>query len=152
MGSPVPEGLSTFSVGPAESPSPPEPGASPSPQPGPPAAPGAPGPPPPPPAGRTARLGEAFSIRIGEMVEIAGEDLVVTYSRFLSDNRCPPDARCIVRGNARISVRVGSDSDPPATLALNTDEGPGSGTYLDYRVELVSLGRGNAPSARLRVT
>lgn len=152
MGSPVPEGLSTFSVGPAESPAPPESEASPAPQPGPPTAPGPPGSPPPAPAGRTERLGEAFSIRIGETVEIAGEDLVVTYSRFLSDNRCPPDVQCIVRGNARITVTVGSDSDPPATLALNTDEGPGSGSYLDYRVELVSLGRGNTPSARLRVT
>lgn len=97
-------------------------------------------------------LGQVFQLRIGESAGIAGEDLVVTYIQFLSDNRCPPGVRCIVAGNARINVMVASDSRPPATFALNTNQPPKSAMYQDRTVELVSLGTGNQPAASLRVT
>lgn len=116
----------------------------------------APDPPPAPrapvPAGRNELLGQPFFIRVGETVGIAGEDLVVTYSQLLSDNRCPPGVQCIIAGNARITVIAGTDSDSPVTLTLNTDDGPASARYLTYTVELVSLGRGAQPTATLRVT
>lgn len=83
---------------------------------------------------------------------IAGEDLVVTYSQLLSDNRCPRGVQCITAGNARITVMAGTDSNPPAILTLNTDDRPQSARYLDYSVELVSLARGSRPTATLRVT
>jgi hypothetical protein len=85
-------------------------------------------------------------------VGIAGEDLVVTYSQLLSDNRCPQGVQCITAGNARITVIAGTDSNAPVRLTLNTDEGPTSAEYLTYTVQLVSLGRGAQPTATLRVT
>lgn len=163
-----PSPLSTFSVGPQESPTPteegtppptpspavtPDPTGSATPAPGPPAP--APAPPPPPapvPAGRNEQLGRPFLIRVGETVGIAGKDLVVTYSQLLSDNRCPAGVQCITGGNARITVMAGTDSNPPEILTLNTDDRPQSARYLDYTVELVSLARGSRPTATLRVT
>jgi hypothetical protein len=117
-----------------------------------PPAPAPPAPRPPAPAGRNELLGQPFFIRVGETVGIAGEDLVVTYSQLLSDNRCPPGVQCIIAGNARITVIAGTDSDAPVRLTLNTDDGPASARYLTYTVELVSLGRGAQPTATLRVT
>ena len=164
-----PNPLSTFSVGPG-SPTPTEEPTSPaaSPTPGPtatttatprPPAPASPAPPAPAPpaspagpAGRNERLGQPFLIRVGETVGIAGEDLVVTYSQLLSDNRCPLGVQCITAGNARITVVAGTDSSASVILTLNTDDRPRSATYLDYTVELVSLARGSRPTATLRVT
>ena len=116
----------------------------------PPAPPGAPVPPPP--AGRDVAVGEVFRLRIGETVGVSGEDLVVTYVQLLSDNRCSPGVQCIVAGNARITVTVGSDTDPPASFVLNTDQTPRSGRYQDRTVELVGLSHGSRPAASLKVT
>lgn len=144
----VPEGLSTFSVGPTGTPGPVEPATgSPRavPAPAPPAGGGVP-------AGRNVNLGQPFRLRLGETVGIAGEDLVVGYTQFLSDNRCSPGLQCLVRGNARIVVTVGSDTTPQARFNLNTDEAPRRIEYLTYSVELVDLARGARPEATLRVT
>ncbi|HEX2053317.1 MAG TPA: hypothetical protein VHJ78_06290 [Actinomycetota bacterium] len=98
---------------------------------------------------RQVALGQTFHVGLGEMVGIAGEDLVLTFVQLLSDNRCQPGVQCIVAGNARIVVSVGTDSDPPASLTLNTDQQPRTGKYLDRTVELVGLSRGASPSASL---
>ncbi len=165
-GGDTPAVMSTFSVGPQQTPTPTE--ESPSPTGpggaveevgdavagpvGPPSVLPPPAPPPAPLAGRNVPLGEVFRLRAGETAGITGEDLVVTYVQLLSDNRCLPGVRCIVGGNAKITVTVGSDSSPPATFTLNTDEDPRSGRYLDRTVELVDLSRGNRPAASLRVS
>lgn len=112
----------------------------------------APAPVPPRPGVREAAFGQVFQLRIGEMIGIAGEDLVVTFLQVLSDNRCPPGVQCVVAGNARISVLLASDSDPSLTLQLNTSQEPRSGRYLDRTVELVGMSFGDRPAASLRVS
>jgi hypothetical protein len=101
---------------------------------------------------RTVPLGQAFTIAVGESVGIAGEGLVVTYSQFVSDNRCPVGVQCITAGNGVIVVGVAKGGASPAGLTLNTTEGPGSAGYLGYTVTLVQLSRsGPSPAASLRV-
>ena len=100
---------------------------------------------------RQVALGEAFTIAIGESVGIAGESLVVTYSQFVSDNRCPFGVQCVTAGNGQIVVGVAKTGGSPASLTLNTTEGPKSGAYLSYTVTLVQLSRSASPAASVRV-
>ena len=154
-GAGAPSPMSTFSVEPQGTPSPVEVPAVPTETAAPPvpAAPPAPGAAPVPegPGGRSVPPGQVFQLRLGEMVRISGADLVVTYLQFLSDTRCSPGVRCVVAGNARISVTVASDTHPPATFVLNTDQTPRSARYQDRTVEFVGLTRGNQPTASFRV-
>jgi len=75
---------------------------------------------------RTIPLGTSFQLAVAGTVAVAGERLTVGYNRLLSDSRCPLDVQCITAGNAAVAI----------TLA---------------KVELVDLGRGPSPTARLRV-
>jgi hypothetical protein len=100
---------------------------------------------------RTVPLGDTFLIAVGESVAIAGERLTVGYSQLLSDSRCPLDVQCITAGNAAVAFTLAKEGSPPSTVTVNTTEGPPSGGYLTYVVELVDLNRGTSPRARLRI-
>ncbi len=102
--------------------------------------------------GRTAALGESFSLGVGETVSIPAEGLSVTFGNVGSDNRCPPGVQCIVAGNASIGVPVVKAGSAGAILVLNTTEGPTTASYGPYTVELVRLGFSSPPIATLRVT
>lgn len=104
------------------------------------------------PPGRTAALGEAFALDVGETVSVLGAGLSVTFTSVADDNRCRPGTQCIVAGNATVVVEVAKAGTPPASLALNTDEEPRSARYGNHSVELVQLSFGRPPTARLRVT
>jgi hypothetical protein len=104
------------------------------------------------PVGRTVFLGETFSVGVGEPVYVVAESLAVTFTSVVSDNRCPPGVQCIVAGNATIAVTMAKSGMPSATLSLNTDDGPTSGQYGRYTVELTLLTSGTPTIARLRVT
>ena len=106
----------------------------------------------PPPQLRTVPLGQDFRIDVGESVGVAGADLTVTYGAVLTDSRCPIGVQCIWAGNATISVALAKPGSPPATVGLNTTEGPTSAPYSGYTVALVQLSRGSSPGATLRVT
>ncbi len=102
-------------------------------------------------AGRSATRGQTFSIGVGETVDIEGEGLTVTYDDLVQDSRCPPGVQCIQAGDATIAVTTAKAGSPPATLSLRTDA-PRQAQYLSYTVELVELGDGGSPTARLRVS
>ncbi len=101
--------------------------------------------------GRTAALGESFSLGVGETVTIPSEGLSVTFGNVGPDNRCPPGVMCIVAGNASIGVPVTKSGSATAILVLNTDDVPMSGSYGPYTVHLVRLSRGSPPVATLMV-
>lgn len=109
-------------------------------------------PPPPVPAGRSVALGQEFPIDVGESVSIAGEGLTVTYVELVTDSRCPPDVQCIWAGNATIGVALAKAGEPPASVQLNTTEGPTSAASSGYTVALLDLAWGPSPTARLRVS
>ena len=101
---------------------------------------------------RAVARGETFSVRAGETVLVSGVAVSVTFRAVTADNRCPPGRQCITGGNATVSVTVRKDGTAPADLTLNTDEGSASARYATFRVELVGLGFGANPVARLRVS
>lgn len=100
---------------------------------------------------RTVALGEAFSVRVGESVSVAGAGVSVTFTALVSDSRCPRGVQCIQAGNAVISVAVARPGAGPVTLTLDTD-GPKSARSGSRSVELISIGRGQPPIAQLKVT
>ncbi len=102
-------------------------------------------------AARSAALGETFSARVGEPVLITGAGLSVTFSKVVSDNRCPIGSQCIQAGDASITVAMSKAGTAPGSLTLSTDA-PKSARYGKYTVELVRLGRGSAPTAGLKVS
>jgi hypothetical protein len=100
---------------------------------------------------RTVALGEAFSVKVGESVSVAGAGVSVTFSARVSDSRCPVGMQCIQAGNAVVTVAVTRAGAAPVTLTLNTD-GPRSARSGNRTVELITVGRGQAPVAQLKVT
>ncbi|MEA2827585.1 MAG: hypothetical protein QOG43_2024 [Actinomycetota bacterium] len=108
--------------------------------------------PPPAPDLRSVPFDQDFPIDVGESVAIAGQGLTVTYVAILGDSRCPIGVQCIWAGNATIAVSLVKAGDPPATVQLNTMEGPTGGGYSSYTVTLVELDRGASPGATLRIT
>ncbi len=57
-------------------------------------------------APRIVRIGDDFSLAVGERVQLAQAPFTVQFDRVFEDSRCPMDARCVWEGNAKIAVRV----------------------------------------------
>jgi hypothetical protein len=91
-------------------------------------------------AAPTSSLGKEFTVRVGQTVTIAGEQLSLTFTRVTEDSRCPSGVVCVWEGNAQIAVTVSKSANEPVTLLLNTNPSfPTTATYLDYTVTLVEL-------------
>ncbi len=103
------------------------------------------------PKGRTVALGETFSVKVGESATIAGAGLTVTFTSVVSDSRCPPGVQCIQAGNAVVAVTVTRPGTGPVKLTLDTG-GPTSARVGTRAIELITLSRGQAPIAQLKVT
>ena len=97
---------------------------------------------------RAVSLGETFSARVGESVSIAPDRLSLKFQDVASDSRCRPGQQCIVAGEASITIAVVKDGMAPATLTIGA---PGTARYGRYRIEVVQLGFGPSPTARLKV-
>ena len=53
-----------------------------------------------------ARLGEEFSLPIGQSVMITGEDLVIKFVEVSEDSRCPKDVTCVWEGRVTAVVEI----------------------------------------------
>jgi hypothetical protein len=100
---------------------------------------------------RAVALGETFSVKVGESVSVTGAGLSVMFTALVSDSRCPRGMQCIQAGNAVITVAVTRPGSGPVTLTLGTD-GPMSARSGNRSVALITVGRGQAPTAQLKVT
>ena len=81
-------------------------------------------------------LGTEFRLPEGGTAVVAGEGLAVTFSRLLTDSRCPRDVRCIWAGEVRIAVTLRQGGDA-ATIELG-DTLPPVG-FRAYVVRLVAV-------------
>ena len=54
----------------------------------------------------TARLGEPFTIGIGQSAAITEEELVITFVKVIGDSRCPKDVVCIWSGVCSFEVNI----------------------------------------------
>jgi hypothetical protein len=99
--------------------------------------------------GRTGALGQTVPLRVGESVSIPSAGLSLTFTKVVSDSRCPSGAQCITAGEASIAIAVVRDGMSPANLTIGV---PGTARYGRYTVAVVGLGRGASPIAQIKVS
>ena len=71
-----------------------------------------------PPSRPPVKMGEEFTLALGESVGIEQKGVLITFGKVIEDSRCPMNARCIWEGNARIEIRVRGSA--PARSEINT--------------------------------
>lgn len=88
--------------------------------------------------GLCVRIGEPFSMRIGETAYIADTHVSVRLNAVPEDSRCPRDAVCVWAGNARVAltVRDGPNADD---VELNSTLEPRAAIRGAYRIELTDV-------------
>lgn len=83
-----------------------------------------------------ARLGEEFSLHIGQSVAITEEDLRIKFVEVSEDSRCAKDVTCIWAGRVTAVVEISTDGSPQQ-LKLSqpglTDE-PAKQIYKEYEL------------------
>jgi hypothetical protein len=81
-----------------------------------------------------ARLGEEFSLHIGESIGITGEDLGIKFVEVSEDSRCPKDVTCIWEGRVTAIVEISMDGSSQQ-LKLSQPgltDAPARETYGEY--------------------
>jgi len=88
-----------------------------------------------------ARLGEEFSLHIGESIGIIGEDLEIEFVEVSEDSRCPKDVTCIWEGRvtAVVEISTGGSSQQLNLSQPGLTDAPAREKYggyeLTYKVE-----------------
>lgn len=92
------------------------------------------------------------SMRPGDSVTLANNGSM-RYVRMVNDSRCKPDVQCIWAGNAELSFQWKKPGGGQETFSLNTSSRGGATEHRlgKQHVKLVSLARGAAPEAKLRI-
>lgn len=80
--------------------------------------------------GHIAKLGEQFSLSIGDTIAITDEGLEITFTQILRDNRCARDVVCITAGEVVCLMKI-TEGETSYSIEL---EQPG--LYYDYSQEL----------------
>lgn len=78
----------------------------------------------------------------------------LTYLQLVNDSRCAPDVQCVWAGDAEILLRWQPKGGPSSEASLHTSPLQGrrnDAVFGPHHVQLVSLERGVAPKATLRV-
>jgi len=83
-------------------------------------------------ADNTFELGDLFTLNFGESLQLANDDLTVTFTEVLEDSRCPQGAQCIWEGQARIQLTL--NDDQTVELIDHTGEGPEARDTVDNYV------------------
>ena len=67
-----------------------------------------------------ARLGQPFSLRVGQRIGLKRAGLRIRFVAVTEDSRCPAGVTCVWAGNAKVQIEVGSNHRDSQTLTLNT--------------------------------
>lgn len=94
--------------------------------------------------------GSDFTMQPGAQVTFADHGRL-HYLRVVSDSRCQPDVQCVWAGDAEVAFQWIPPQGPAADFSLHTGKGAKEQTVGGRRLTLVSLSRGSAPSAGLRI-
>ena len=73
-----------------------------------------------------AKLGQEFSLHIGETATITGENISLKFLELIGDSRCPKDVQCIWQGEARCMLEI-SKTDVPSLASKVEIKYPGLG-------------------------
>jgi hypothetical protein len=100
--------------------------------------------------GRMIGDGQTFTMHAGERVTFADAS-ALRYVRVANDSRCPPGVQCIWAGDAEVAFEWTSGSGAVTAFSLHTGKDPKQQALGERRLTLVSLARGEAPDAELRI-
>lgn len=87
------------------------------------------------------RMGQEFSIKVGQTVKLDSVDLQVRFVAVTEDSRCPADVNCVWAGKADVALDVVHNKCGSA-LKLTTQrssQASDDGKVGDFRVKLVKL-------------
>ncbi len=81
-----------------------------------------------------ARLGEEFSLPIGQSVVITGEDLRIKFVEVSEDSRCAKDVTCIWAGRVIVVVEILTDGSPQQVMLTQPGltDNPAKEIYMGY--------------------
>jgi hypothetical protein len=96
------------------------------------------------------KLGEEFTLALGESIGVAGGQVILEFKQVLEDSRCPVNVRCIWEGNAKIELAIREFSPSPgggkalevlaSTAELNTSSRFATKQKVsDFTVQLLRL-------------
>lgn len=94
--------------------------------------------------------GQAFAMHPGEAVTLA-DNSALRYLRVVNDSRCPPGVQCIWAGDAEVAFEWKPASAAVSAFSLHTGKEPKQQVLGERTLVLVSLARGDAPEAQLRI-
>ena len=100
--------------------------------------------------------GSTFSMQPGQSVTLA-DDGVLRYERLVNDSRCMPDVQCVWAGNAELAFEWQPAAGAPERFSLHTGKDLKTGKLArshalgERTLVLVSVARGTAPEAQLRI-
>ena len=94
--------------------------------------------------------GRTFSMQPGQSVTLA-DDGVLRYERLVNDSRCMPDVQCVWAGDAELAFAWRSRSGATEQFSLHTGKGDKTRALGERTLVLVSVARGTAPEAQLRI-
>jgi hypothetical protein len=98
---------------------------------------------------RSIEDGQEFPMQVGEQIALA-DRATLHYLGVSNDSRCQPDVQCIWAGDAEVRFEW-STAGTSKTFTLHTGKDPRRQALGDRTLILVSLARGEAPEAHLRV-
>ena len=94
--------------------------------------------------------GDTFAMMPGATVALPGEG-TLRYASLVNDSRCKPDVQCVWAGDAEVAFEWRPSGGAPDAFSLHTGQGDKSHPVGRHVVALVSLARGDAPEARLKL-
>ena len=98
----------------------------------------------------TVNEGAEYTLRPGGQAALS--DLgTLRYQRLVNDSRCAPDVQCIWAGDAEVAFEWLPEHGAKQSFSLHTGVEPRSQILGTRRLTLVSLTRGAAPAASVRV-
>ena len=88
----------------------------------------------------TARLGQAFDIKVGQEASISSQQLTLKFLSVSEDSRCPQGTICMWEGNGKVNIELTSTGQTSYVVELNTAVSLKSeATYQDYKISLLDL-------------
>lgn len=88
---------------------------------------------------KQASLDEAFTVKVGQKVEIKDANLQITFTAVEDDSRCPAGVTCVWAGNAKLNIEVKRSKKKYISTSLNTTLNPKDVDYKGYKIKLVGI-------------
>src|SRR5690606_40197110 len=101
-------------------------------------------------SGDTIADGSTFDMRPGQSVTLA-DGSALRYERLVNESRCMPDVQCVWAGDAEVAFTWKPVNGPAEAFSLHTGKEPRRHAMGERTVILVTLARGAAPEAQLRI-